>query len=892
MCAGAALRHLNIRMGVRYMRVSSGRSLLAALLASSALSAAPVLAQDAAPPQESAAADATPALGEIVVTAQKRSESLQNVPISIQALGTQKLQDLNISDFKGYVQQLPTVTFQALGGNPGTNVIYMRGVASGGDGNHSASLPSVGVYLDEQPVTTVGGNLDVHIYDIARIESLSGPQGTLYGASSEAGTIRIITNKPDFSHFYGKIDAEGNTVNHGGQGGKVEGMLNFPISATAALRVVGFYERDAGFIDNVPGQRTFLNPNSDTVPTGGGELLAAAAAQTNTYQPGQPISNAAFVKNDYNDTETYGGRAALRVELNDSWTITPAVTYQETKSHGSYGYDPSVGDLQVQHFFPEYRSDKFVQAALTIEGKLGNWDLTYAGAYLDRKDFQSSDYTDYAEAYDSLYSSVGGIAGYFYFHDAAGNQIDPRQNVIGSDHFKKFSQEFRIASPSTERFRIITGLFYQYQSNDIHQDYQIDGLAPELSVNGFPGTLWLTQQHRIDRDYAMFGEASFDVTPKFTITAGGRAFIYDNSLIGFFGYGRNPGNGFSDGPPNANGSNRTGVAQCYTTAGERLYDRNSDTYSSSLTLLPSVLPGAPCTNLGRYVVGAGIQPVKTSGQGVTYKINATWKPVDGVLLYATFSRGFRPGGINRRGTIPPYAPDFLKNYELGVKAKLWGGKLRVNAAVYQQDWSKFQYSFLGLNSFTEIHNGPDARIRGVEMDATLNAGPLTLNAAGAYTDAKTKGNLCLFDDPTANCTSVAANLIAAPAGTRLPITPQWKFSGTARYTVPVGSAKVYGQINAAYQSSASSDIRTQIYETFTGNIINPAQQLGELKEFTTVNLAFGSEWEKYRIEAFVSNVFDVRGELSRYQECGACGQRPYIIVSTPRTIGLRIGADF
>jgi iron complex outermembrane receptor protein len=860
------------------MRVSSGRPYLAALLASSALVAAPALAQDATPPQESAAADAAPAYGEIVVTAQKRSESLQNVPISIQALGTQKLQDLNISDFKGYVQQLPTVTFQALGGNPGTNVVYMRGVVSGGDGNHSGSLPSVGVYLDEQPVTTIGGNLDVHIYDIARIESLSGPQGTLYGASSEAGTIRIITNKPDFSGFYGSIDVEGNTVNHGGQGGKVEGMLNLPISPRAALRVVGFYQRDAGFIDNVLGSRTFVDPNAGNDSN---EAVAALDAVPNTYQPGQPISNAAFVKNDYNDTETYGGRAALRVELDDNWTVTPSVIYQEAKSHGSYAFDPSLGDLVVQHFFPENRSDKFIQAALTIEGKLGNWDLTYAGAYLDRKAYQSSDYTDYSEAYDAIYASAGGLAGYFYYKDALGNQVDPRQRVISTDHFKKFSQEFRIASPSTERFRIITGLFYQYQSNDIHQDYQIAGLAPELSVNGLPGTVWLTEQHRIDRDYAMFGEASFDVTSKFTVTAGVRGFIYDNSLVGFFGFGRNPAEGYSTSPPNAAGSTRTGVAQCFTTAGDRVYDRDSDSYSSSLELLPPVVPGSPCTNLGRYVAGVGVVPVKTSGQGVTYRFNGTWKPVDGLMVYATFSRGFRPGGLNRRGTIPPYAPDFLKNYEIGVKTKLWGGKLRINAAVYQQEWAKFQFAFLGANSFTEIHNGPDARIRGVEMDATLNAGPLTVNVAGAYTDAKTKGNLCRFDDPTPDCSAVEDNSITAPVGTRLPVTPQWKASGTARYSVPVGTATAYGQVNASYQSSATADLR-----------LADAADLGILKEFATVNLAFGVDWEKYRIEAFVSNVFDVKGELTRFEQCGGFAQRPYIVPTTPRTIGLRIGADF
>ena len=131
----------------------------------------------------------------IVVTAQKREENLQNVPISVQAIGTRKLDQLNISNFEQYTKQLPSVSFQSA--QPGVTVVYMRGVATGGDGNHSGSLPSVGSYLDEQPVTTIGGTLDVHIYDIARIESLAGPQGTLYGASSEAGTIRIITNKPE-----------------------------------------------------------------------------------------------------------------------------------------------------------------------------------------------------------------------------------------------------------------------------------------------------------------------------------------------------------------------------------------------------------------------------------------------------------------------------------------------------------------------------------------------------------------------------------------------------------------------------------------------------------------------------------------------------------------------
>src|SRR6476646_10505417 len=163
---------------------------------------------------------------EIVITATKREEFLQDVPMSVQALGTRKLDQLDISNFQDYSKQLPSVNFQA--SQSGGTIVYMRGIATGGaaDGNHSGSLPTVGVYLDEQPVTTIGGSLDVHIYDIARIESLAGPQGTLYGASSEAGTIRIITNKPDLSGTYGRVDGEVNKVSHGAMGDKLEGMIN------------------------------------------------------------------------------------------------------------------------------------------------------------------------------------------------------------------------------------------------------------------------------------------------------------------------------------------------------------------------------------------------------------------------------------------------------------------------------------------------------------------------------------------------------------------------------------------------------------------------------------------------------------------------------------------
>jgi len=254
-------------------------------------------------------------LAEVVVTAQKRTENIQDVPVSIQAFGTEKLEQMNVSSFDDYAKLIPSLSFQHDGG-PSFEHTYMRGVASGGDGNHSGSQPSVGMYMDEQPVTTIDGNLNLHIYDIQRIEALSGPQGTLYGASSESGTIRIITNKPDAKAFAAGYDLEGNTVDHGGQGYKFEGFVNIPLTDIAAVRLVGWDEKDAGFIDNVHGTAFF--------PTSG---ITA--------------DNAALVRKNANDIETKGGRAALKLDLNDNWTILPQLMGQSTDTNGNFAYNPA-----------------------------------------------------------------------------------------------------------------------------------------------------------------------------------------------------------------------------------------------------------------------------------------------------------------------------------------------------------------------------------------------------------------------------------------------------------------------------------------------------------------------------------------------------------------------
>src|SRR6476661_4882438 len=388
------------------------RSFTLGLLASTELVAPP-------PASPQARNESVPDQTEIIITATKREENLQNVPISVQAIGTRRLDQLNISNFEGFTKQLPSVTFLTAG--PGSTTVYMRGISaagSGAEGNHSGPLPQVGFYLDEQPITTIGGTLDVHIYDIARIESLSGPQGTLYGASSEAGTIRIITNKPELGITTGRVDAQFNSVAHGGVGGSLEGMINIPIASRIAFRGVAFYQHDAGYIDNVHGSRSYY-AFPDDFP--GVDL------------PTLTVNNTGLEKKNFNDVDTYGGRAALKIDLDDNWTATPTFMYQKTKSNGVFFYDPNLGDLKIDRFFKEPSKDRFWQAALTVEGKIHNFDVTYAGAYMDRPTYGLSDYTDYADAYDRLYSSVGGLGYYFYYTDSAGNQVNPQQFIIGTN---------------------------------------------------------------------------------------------------------------------------------------------------------------------------------------------------------------------------------------------------------------------------------------------------------------------------------------------------------------------------------------------------------------------------------------------------------------------------
>ena len=769
---------------------------------------------------EAKAQDKAHELATITVTAQKRVENVQDVPISIDVLTTDKLKEMNVADFADYVKLLPSVSTNSSQGSyqPGFGQVIIRGVASGSNGNHSGPLPSVGIYLDEEPITTIVGAIDPHIYDIERIEALAGPQGTLYGASSQSGTIRIITNKPDPTAFSASVSTEVNTVDHGNTGFVTEGYVNVPLSPSIALRVVGWSKQDAGYIDNVYGTRTY--------PTSG--------ITTN---------NADQVRKDYNFADTRGARAALKIDLNDSWSITPSVVGQGQHVNGIYAFDPHVGDLKVTHFNPENSEDRWIQSALTVQGKIGNFDLVYAFAHLNRDDHYSQDYSDYSFWYDTL-------AGYgSYIHDNNGNLINPAQYIQAEDKYRKTSHELRLSSPKEQRFRFVVGAFTERQSHDIQQRYLINGLGTDLWVTGWPDTLWLTKQVRRDDDSALFGEMSYDLTDQLTATLGGRYFHTKDSLVGFFGFGT----GYSS---------STGEAACFD---------------------PHPFEGAPCVNLDK----------STSQSDSIGRANLTYKFDSDKMIYATWSEGFRPGGINRRGTLPPYKADILTNYEFGWKTTWLDHRLLWNGAVFQEDWKDFQFAVVGANGLTEIRNANQAQIRGFESNIGWAANyNLTLSTGIAVYHSELTQNYCGKTDAAGN-TIIVCPLPPpgqddnfpdrAPQGTRLPNTAKVKGNVTARYNFAFHGYDAYLQGAAFFEGRRTSDLRVKANET-----------LGDLPGYGTVDLSAGFKKGLWSLDAYLKNAFDRRGELNRYAECAVsvCGAQTYIIPVQPRTFGVRLTRDF
>ena len=420
-----------------YKKTEVNRAVCVAIATSASLATAPAAAE----------------FEEVVVTATKRETGLQDTPIAISVLSDERIDQLNISNFDDYIRYLPAVN--SAGRGPGQSSIFIRGMATDSSDQTSieigAPVPNVALYLDEQPVSSGGRNLDLYTTDIARIEVLPGPQGTLFGASSQAGTIRLITNKPVYNEYQAGFDASYATTKSGADSNSVEAYINLPIvDDRFAIRGAFYNAVEGGYIDNVFGENLY----------GPGDVGFPAGAQSVV------VNNIAFVETDFNDATYRGGRVSARIALGENWQITPQFMTQTLDVDGVFDHSPPkvgdigtgsagsrvVGDLQVQRFFPDFLDDQFDQISLTIEGRLAMLDVIYAGSFLDREVNNSFDYSGYTQ-----------IGSYGYYYQCQPDYTlcgDPTQGTIARIENERTTHEIRVSYLEGERFSFVAGLFF------------------------------------------------------------------------------------------------------------------------------------------------------------------------------------------------------------------------------------------------------------------------------------------------------------------------------------------------------------------------------------------------------------------------------------------------
>src|SRR5215469_10352556 len=399
-------------------------------------------------------------LQEVIVTAQRRAENLQTVPITVTALTGETLSKLNVTTFDDYVKYLPNVTAQGLG--PGQNNIYMRGLATGVTGIQGSgvvgSFPNVAIYLDEQSAQVPGRNLDIYAADLERIEVLEGPQGTLFGAGAEAGVLRYITNKPKINRTEASVNAAYETTAHGDPSTSLDAMLNLPlIQDRLAVRLVIYNESRGGYINNEPA--TFKRADTD---------LGIHYAYADGKVPANSvvINNNNMVGNAINPVTYTGLRAQGLYQFNDDWSALLAQSYQNINAQGVFAEmaTNSLGqvqpDLTAQIYNPSWNKDRFENTALTINGKVGALRLVYDGAYLVRNVEQVQDYTNYARAKYVDYYQCANPGG-FKNTPATAVCLTPSATWHDVERNTHLSQELRLSTPDDWRLRGVGGLYYE-----------------------------------------------------------------------------------------------------------------------------------------------------------------------------------------------------------------------------------------------------------------------------------------------------------------------------------------------------------------------------------------------------------------------------------------------
>jgi iron complex outermembrane receptor protein len=841
------------------------------------------------------------AIQEITVTAQRRTENMQDVPIQIQALTGENLTQLNVSTFDDFVKYLPNVTSASNG--PGQGVIFMRGLATSTLATQGSSgigsFPNVAVYLDDQSGQLPGRNLDVYAADIERIEVLEGPQGTLFGAGAQAGVLRYITNKPKLDVTEGSVNAGYAYTSGGDNSSNVDAMINLPlITDTLAVRGVVYSDTRGGYINNVPG--TFSRLPSDigihyagyatgcTAGTPVAGQCATGTATTYGVPPGSPsVSNAALVANAINPVTYQGLRLGVLYKFNEDWNALLVQSYQNMDSQGVFYVTPEssagepVPDLGVQLYNPSFNKDRFENSALTINGRLGDLKVVYAGSYMVRNIEQQGDYTNYARGvFADYYQCTGPTAA-----GAAGKCYSPSASWLESDNAVHDSQELRLSTPDDWRVRGIAGLFWEDYSIHENIDWRYKSLPPcqtaadtgcLTDVAPAPGAQVRNPTIRSDntsffddvtRGYtqkALFGSVDFDIIPKtLTFTAGTRYYRIDTTAVGSsissFGCA-------ADGPP-------------------------------------------PCTGNAPFSNDLSAENLNITYKGFKSRGNISWRPMEDVLLYYTWSQGFRPGGFNRGsqlinhtnaaiGNVAPsgpvngalfsfqtpqsYAPDTLVNNEIGWKTQWFDRRLEFNGAVYQEDWKDvqvqlFQSCCYGNLSF--VTNGPNYRVRGVEIESIGRVTHGLTVIGSASWNSSNLTNAPFLNQP--NGAPIAIPLVNGTGGSAygqtgspLAESPPFQASLRARYEFDVGDFKAFWQLGGTHQAHSYSA---------TGNITT-YDQAG----FSTYDGSVGVSKDAWAAQLYGQNLTNVRANLFENGNQFVTAET----INRPRTAGLKFSYKF
>jgi iron complex outermembrane receptor protein len=712
--------------------------------------------------------------GVIVVTATKRAISVQDVPLAVAAFDGTSLEKANVVDLTRLTNIDAGLQLQSKGA--GDNQVIIRGIQSSG-----ASL--VSVYMDEAVVTgsdfngSGGRQSSIPFYDVSRIEVLKGPQGTLFGSGSMAGSVRVVAQKPDLDDTTFKVAGSAETGAGTNALYETHFVANVPIvTDKLGLRVTGWNVDGGGYLDR--------------------EAASSPVAATNT-----------------NDQHIKGIRGILQWDATDALTITVTGLTQNMKVDDVDYYLRSEGPYVIGSPVAGGWNENNYLASFVGEYKLDFGTITATSSYYQKELLYRSD--------TSFITRLFGLTDGYQINEGQDRSI--------------WTNELRFASAFSGPFQIVAGVYYE-QNRDFAQNVigraAADGNLPctlytDCAAKNILGEVLFSRalQHDVDQ-YAAFAQVDYNITEKLTFTAGIR--VYRGEL---------------DWREYSNQSLRTSHSR--------------------------PIQAAPITTLDE----------RSSESNTSYNFSLGWRPTDEMSFYARVASGFRLGGINSLSarqldpTVPlGYESDALWNYEIGAKFSLFDRKLTIDTAAYYIDWSGQQVSQITSSGVTSyIANAGTSDVKGFELQ--FNARPTRgLTIGGGFTHTVSR---LTQDQPLA-----ATNPAAGHDGDRIPLVPDWTFSGQIGYERPVGASVVYGQTSFNYRGSAFTDFNEN------GNYI-------PLESYFRADAAIGLRNGPWDVSLFVKNLTNSKAQIGVVPLTGIVPAGEAAVTTVrPRTIGLKLTADF